>query len=266
MFGDESLVQKGASFTTIGALDGDGNKCVRLSDLQVTGYEKGVDAPWGEISITPLENDGRNKKCPGDSTVNLAYVWIDDEGSDMPAGWYGPDDCPMSDDQSIAGNADEITFAPGDGILVTVSSGYQSWRLQSAGEVIQKGFAKKFGDESLVLIANPLARSICLTELTVGGYEKGVDAPWGEINITPLENDGRNKKCPGDPTVNLAYVWIDDEGSDMPAGWYGPDDCPMVDDQSIAGNAEDVNFAVGESVYFTVSSGYQDWTIEFPDL
>ena len=269
-FGDNTLVRKGASFATIGIKDADGCDCVRLSDLKVTGYDPGTYV-WGEAVITMLENDGRNTKCT-DGETNLEYFWIDD-GEDglggYPPGWYGPDFLPMTEEGgSIAGIADEITFAAGEGICFTISSGSENWQLQSSGQVLNDPEPRTFGDNTLVLIANPLPRRVTLNELVIGGYDPGTYV-WGEAVITMLENDGRNTKCT-DGETNLEYFWIDD-GEDglggYPPGWYGPDFLPMTEEGgSIAGDATKIGFEASEGFYFTITSGSENWFVKFPSL
>ena len=269
-FGDNTLVRKGAAFATIGIKDALDNDCVRLSDLKVKGYEPGTYV-WGQAVITVLENDGRNKKCT-DGETNLEYVWIDD-GEDgaggYPAGWYDPIGTPMVEGAgSIAGIADEITFAAGEGICFTIGDGSENWQLQSSGQVLTEPIAHKFGDNTLVLVANPLPRRVTLDELEIKGYEPGTYV-WGQVVITVLENDGRNKKCT-DGETNLEYVWIDD-GEDgaggYPAGWYDPIGTPMVEGAgSIAGIASEVGFEASEGFYFTIGDGSEEWQVKFPSL
>ena len=264
------MVRKGASFATIGIKDAQDNRCVRLSDLKVTGYEPGTYC-WGEASITMLENDGRNKKCTDDST-DLQYLWIDDgengAGGYAP-GWYDPNGEPMVEGSaSIAGIADQITFAAGEGICFTVIQGYEAWQLQTAGEVLSEPIARKFGTDAFVLVANPLPRRVTLDEITITGYDPGTYC-WGEATITVLENDGRNKKC-SDESTDLQYLWIDD-GEDgaggYAPGWYDPNGTPMVEGAgSIAGIASEIGFEAGEGFYFTIISGYEDWLVKFPSL
>ena len=126
------MVRKGASFATIGVKDAEGNDCVRLSDLKVSGYDPGTYA-WGEATITMLENDGRNMKC-SDGETNLEYLWIDD-GEDgaggYPPGWYGPDSLPMTEEGgSMAGIASAIGFEAGEGFYFTIISGYEDWQVK----------------------------------------------------------------------------------------------------------------------------------------
>ena len=130
-FGKENLVRKGASFATIGIKDALDNDCVRLSDLKVTGYAPGTYV-WGDATITMLENNGANTKC-SDGETNLEYLWIDD-GVDgewgYPAGWYGPDTLPMTEEGgSIAGDATKIGYEAGDGFYFTIASGKEDWQV-----------------------------------------------------------------------------------------------------------------------------------------
>ena len=269
-FGDTATVPKGASFITIATTDADGDPCVRLCDLKVTGYEPGTFA-WGEARITEFYNDGRNKKCT-DGYTDLEYFWIDDGDNGnqgYPAGWYDPMGVPMIEgNDNISGDATKITFKPGQGICFTVQDGYDTWQLQSTGEVLQAPVEKPFGDTATVFVANPLARKITLSEITVTGYEPGTFA-WGEARVTEFYNDGRNKKCT-DGYTDLEYFWIDD-GDDgnqgYPAGWYDPMGMPMIEgNDNIAGDATKIEYMPGQGFYFTIQDGYDTWNVKFPAL
>ena len=120
----------GASFTTIGLKDAAGNECIRLSDIHCTGYMDSMGGCWGGIYITVVKKNGANEKIKiGSKDVELNYYWNDADG-EYEAGWYGPDDQPMTDDQSAAGNADEITIGIGEGLNITCDGEYVGCQLE----------------------------------------------------------------------------------------------------------------------------------------
>ena len=119
-FADDGLSFKSSAFAAIGMNDANDNKCVRLSDLKVTGYMDTMGGCWNGVYITVLKKNGANKTIDigGGDTMEVTYFWNEEEGS-MEAGWYDGNLTPMKDDASPLGNADEITFDLGEGIVVT---------------------------------------------------------------------------------------------------------------------------------------------------
>ena len=115
-----------ASFITIGVKDAEGNNCVRLSDLKVTGYEEDMAVCYGAIWIDMLETNG---SVPKVGSLPKSYFWYDDPDSDISAGWYDNDMTPLADNQSVLGNADEIEFKPGEGICINAQDGYDAYAI-----------------------------------------------------------------------------------------------------------------------------------------
>ena len=259
---------KGGSFTAIGLKDAAGNECIRLSDIRCTGYEESVGGCWGNIFITVLKKNGGNEKMTlqGGATVNVNYYWYDAEG-EYEAGWYGPDDQPMWGGQSEGGDAEDITFAVGEGINVTCDGDWVGCQLVSNGQVVQDKRSFLFTHDAQNLVANPLCREITLSELTCTGYEESVGGCWGNIFITVLKKNGGNEKMTlqGGATVNVNYYWYDAEG-EYEAGWYGPDDQPMWGGQSEGGDAEDIVIGIGEGLNITVDGDWVGCQIDFPSL
>ena len=96
---------------------------IALSDITVSGYgEDGLDLGgcWGNISIRMLTKTGANQKV---GTMEKSYLWFDEEG-EYEAGWYDPGETPLKNDESELGNANEITFAAGEGFVVFVDLDY----------------------------------------------------------------------------------------------------------------------------------------------
>ena len=96
---------------------------IALSEITVSGYgEDGLDLGgcWGNVSIRMLNAVGANQKV---GTMAKSYLWFDEEG-EYEAGWYDSDETPLKNDESALGNADEITFAAGEGLVVFVDDDY----------------------------------------------------------------------------------------------------------------------------------------------
>ena len=68
-----------------------------------------------------LTKSGANQKTG--SNLPISYYWFDEEG-EYEAGWYDQDENPLKADESELGNADEITLAAGEGLVVVVDLDY----------------------------------------------------------------------------------------------------------------------------------------------
>ena len=118
------LTQGGRNAKTAAFVSVNKGTSIKLSELKVTGYgEDGLDAGgcWGNVSIRMLKNDGSNQKTKSDMPVS--YYWFDEVDPDSgeiyyAAGWYDFGETPLKDDESELGNADEIVFAAGEGLVV----------------------------------------------------------------------------------------------------------------------------------------------------
>lgn len=257
---------KAAPFSTIGITDADGNKCVRLSDLSVKGYgEDGLDLGgcWGNVWIDILEKNGAVKRDADGR--EMQYFWYDEDG-EYEAGWYDGNENPMKDDESPLGNADEITFAQGQGICFNADVDYADCKLSSAGEVLQDKAAYEIVDDGQSIAANPLCRAITLAELTVEGYgEDGLDLGgcWGNVWIDILEKNGAVKR--NADNKEMQYFWYDEDG-EYEAGWYDGNENPMKDDESPLGNADEIAFAVGEGICVNADVDYVGCVMNFPVL
>ena len=98
-------------------------RAIPLSDITVSGYgEDGLDLGgcWGGVSIRMLTKMGANQKV---ESMEKSYLWFDEDG-EYEAGWYDPDETPLKNDESPLGNANEITFAAGEGFVVFVDAEY----------------------------------------------------------------------------------------------------------------------------------------------
>ncbi|MBR1960306.1 MAG: hypothetical protein IKA34_07040, partial [Bacteroidales bacterium] len=59
----------------------------------------------------------------GGVMMNRTYYWYEAAG-EYEAGWYDQGEDPLKDDESVLGNADEISFDTAQGIWVNVDSEY----------------------------------------------------------------------------------------------------------------------------------------------
>ena len=99
---------------------------VYLSDVTVTGDPiESEGGCWGGVSIAMLTGSGANQKVDigGGVMMNRTYYWYEAAG-EYEAGWYDQGEDPLKDDESVLGNADEISFDTAQGIWVNVDSEY----------------------------------------------------------------------------------------------------------------------------------------------
>ena len=256
------------SFATIGKVDVIGNKCFKLSDLTCEGYMDTMGGCWNGIYITVLEKDGANKKIDigGGTMMDVTYYWNEEDGG-MEPGWYDGDGAPLKDDASPLGNADEITFASGEGFAINCDLDYVGCTLKSVGEVIQGAVDFTFESDGMMFVGNPLARDISLSEITCDGYMDTMGGCWNGIYITVLEKDGANKKIDigGGTMMDVTYYWNEEDGG-MEAGWYDGDGAPLKDDASPLGNADEIKVLVGEGLAINCDLDYVGCQLHFPSL
>ena len=94
---------------------------VYLADITVTGEPIADEGGcWANVSIAMLTGTGFNQYV-GD--MIKTYYWYEEDGS-FEAGWYDESEKPLKNDASPLGNADEISFAPAQGIWVNVDAEY----------------------------------------------------------------------------------------------------------------------------------------------
>ena len=87
---------------------------------------------------------------------------------------------------------------------------------------------------------------------------------YGAIWIDMLETNGSVPEIEGMP---VSYLWVDDPDSDFPAGWYDSDLTPLADDQSVLGNADEIEFKAGVGICINAKEGYNAYAIlKFPSL
>ena len=97
---------------------------IKLSDITVGGYDEDgldLDGCWGNVSIAMLRKSGANLKT--DSGMPVSYYWYDEEG-EYEAGWYDIGENPLKNGASELGNANEIVFAAGQGLVVFADLDY----------------------------------------------------------------------------------------------------------------------------------------------
>ena len=263
---------KGSSFITIGIKDAEDNDCVRLSDLKVSGVDPEVGC-WNSVKIIYLNKDGSNRLYEDGplAGIEMKFQWTDDghdgEWGGAP-GWYGVDGLPM-DGSSAAGLASDITFAVGEGICFEVDMGYENCQLLCNGQVVTGQVEFKFNSDANVFVSNPLARTITLDELTIGGVDPEVGC-WNSVKVIYLNKDGSNTLYEDGELagIEMKFQWTDDghdgEWGGLP-GWYGVDGLPM-DGSSAAGLASEVEFPLGQGIYFEVDMGYENCFVKFPSL
>ena len=249
-----------AAFITIGVKDAANNNCVRLSDLKVTGYEESFGICYGSIWIDILETNGSVPEIDG---MPKSYLWVDAPDDGFAAGWYDTDLNPLADDASVLGNADEITFACGEGICFNAKDGYEGCTFLCNGQVVQGQVDYVVALDGQQIAGNPLCRTIALSELSVIGYEESFGICYGSIWIDILETNGSVPEISGMPK---SYLWVDAPDDGFAAGWYDTDLNPLTDDASVLGNAEDITWGMGEGICVNAKDGYEGCTLKFPAL
>ena len=247
-----------ASFITIGQKDAEGHDCVRLSDLRVTGYETTFGFCLGSVWIDILDIDG---SVPDIDGTPMSYVWMDYE-TDIPAGWYDLGGLPLKDSMSVLGNAEDITFACGEGICFNTKDGYEGCTFLCNGQVVEGQVQYIAAKEGQQIAGNPLCRTITLDELYVTGYEDTFTFCLGSVWIDILDIDGSVPDIDGTP---MSYVWMDYE-TDIPAGWYDLGGLPLKDSMSVLGDATEIEFTAGEGICVNTKDGYEGCVLNFPQL
>jgi len=254
--GTDGQVLKAASFFTIGVKDIDDDDCVRLSDLKVTDY--GDDGCAGNVWIDILRKDGAIVETEG---MNTSYYWFTEDFDHPVEGWYDGDGCILADDESVLGNADEITFKLGEGICFNADTDFEGAKLQCNGQVLEAKSAYIITRDGQSIAGNPLARTVYLSELTVTGY--GEDGCAGNVWIDILRKDGAIVETEG---MNTSYYWFTEDFDHPVEGWYDGDGCPLSDDESVLGNADEIPFVAGAGICINADSGFEGCSLEFPSL
>lgn len=249
-----------ASFITIGVKDAENRNCVRLSDLSVTGYEESFGYCMGNVWIDVLDTDGSVPQAE-DGTA-LSYCWFDLD-PDFPAGWYDLNTVPMKDGMSVLGDAEDITFACGEGICFNTKDGFEGCTFRCNGEVVQGKVEYIAAKDGQQIAGNPLARKITLDELYVTGYEESFGYCMGNVWIDVLDTDGSVPQA--EDGTALSYCWFDLD-PDFPAGWYDLNTIPMEDGMSVLGDATEIEFHPGEGICVNTKDGYEGCVLNFPPL
>ena len=245
--------------TFVSIAEGDGT---RLSDIRVTGYgEDGLDLGgcWGNVSIAMI---GQNGVCKKSGSMLIRYYWFDEDG-EYEAGWYDNDENPLKDDESVLGNADDIVFDVGQGFVVYCDADYIGCTFDCAGQVLAAAKNYVLTTSGQNYIGNPNPVTVNLSDLTVSGYgEDGLDLGgcWGNVSIAMI---GQNGVCKKNGSMLIRYYWFDEDG-EYEAGWYDNDENPLKDDESVLGNADDIEFAAGQGLVVYCDSDYVGCTVNFP--
>ena len=245
------------TFLNIAQQDG-----IKLSDISVKGYgEDGLDLGgcWGNISIAMI---GQNGACKKVGDLRVEYFWFDEEGYYEP-GWYDFGETPLKDGQSTLGNADEIIFDVGQGFVVYCDSDYIGCTFDSAGQVFAASLNYPLATSGQNYVGNPNPIAVKLSDLTVAGYgENDLDLGgcWGNVSIAMI---GQNGACKMKDDMRIEYFWFDEEGY-YEAGWYDFGETPLKDNQSIIGNADEIEFAAGQGLVVYCDSDYISCTLNFP--
>ena len=202
-FTGKTMVCVGAPFTTVGATT------FKLGDFTAEGFDSSSDLLQ---TIDPDSADG----------VDF-YVYLDAAtyGASL-AGWW-------TDDLSEQKNDEE--FDVGTGFLGAF--GAQEVVLRASGEVPQSPIEMDFTGKTMVIIPNPLPRTVTLSEITAEGFDSSSDLLQ---TIDPDTADG----------VDF-YVYLDEAtyGSAL-AGWWTDD---------LSESAGDVEIPAGEAMLGAFGAG-----------
>ena len=205
-FSGKTMVCVGVPFTTVGATT------FKLGDLTAEGFDAGSDLLQ---TIDPDTADG----------VDF-YVYLDAAtyGASL-AGWW---------DADLTEQFNDLEFDVGTGFLGAF--GAQEVVLRAAGEVSSSPIEMDFTGKTMVIVPNPLPRTVTLSEVTAEGFDAGSDLLQ---TIDPDTADG----------VDF-YVYLDEAtyGAAL-AGWWDADLAESMGDVEIpAGGAMLGAFGAGEVV------------------
>ena len=202
-FTGKTMVCVGTPFTTVGA------STFKLGDFTAEGFDANSDTIQ---TIDPDSADG----------VDF-YVYLDAAtyGAAL-AGWWTDD---------LSESKDDEEFDVGTGFLGAV--GAQEVVLRAAGQVPDSPIEMDFTGKTMVIVPNPLPRTVTLSEVSAEGFDANSDTIQ---TIDPDSADG----------VDF-YVYLDEAtyGAAL-AGWWTDD---------LSESAADVEIPAGEAMLGAFGSG-----------
>ena len=253
----------GASFVSVGTVDGDGDACIKLSTIKPVGYEEVQDlidqeGTWGDFSFQVLDGAG-----------NMVgwFAWNQDydtaNGEWLPGQWFD-----VINSVSITGEdaAHEVLLKKGDGIWFNRATDFDlsGTTLQSSGEAILDAQDVDLVDGNQAL-AMPVSFDVKLSKVKPTGYEAIQDlidqeGTWGDFSFQVLNGAG-----------NMIgwYAWNQDydtaNGEWLPGQWFD-----VINSVSITGEdaTHEKTFAPGDAVWFNRATDFDlsGTTLSFPGI
>ena len=246
---------------------------IRLTDISVGGYTLGEgEAPF---TLQPMTISGVGKEInigteESPEIVAYKFYWYD-IGTDYPAGWYDEDGNSLADKtlNKLGVCQDEITFAPGQGIMAYQSPDYPDARIVFAGAVkTTTAVYADFVPAAPTIVGNPFPVNRSLAQIWVDGYTHGEgEAP---ITVQPMTISGIGKEInigtEEDPDIVAYKFYWYDIGTDYPAGWYDEDGNSLADKSlnKLGVDEDEIIFAPGDAYMVYQSPDYPEANINFP--
>ena len=253
----------GASFVTVGTVDGDGDACIKLSTIKPKGYEAVQDlidqeGTWGDFSFVTLDGAGNRVGW---------YAWNQDydtaTDSWLPGVWND-----VLNNVDITGEdaEHEVLLKKGDGIWFNRATDFDlsGTTLESSGEAVidAQDVALVDGNQALAM---PVSFDVKLSKVKPAGYEAVQDlidqeGTWGDFSFITLNGAGNRVGW---------YSWNQDydasEGKWLTGQWFDE-----VNNIAITGEdaAHEVTFAPGDGIWFNRGTSFDlsGTTLSFPGL
>ena len=216
-----------------------GAPSVKLSDIQVTGYEAPYWDDDDEWWYGGVEAGGFVLRLlTGTGTAEASYYWIDNPNKSIAAGWYAD-----AAGTAIDGGATSVVIEQGRGLWITG----KGLKLQCSGQVPEDDMAYVTKSAGLSAVGNCTPVDLTLNKLFVNGYTAPYWDDDDEWWYGGVEAGGFVVRLlTGTGTAEATYYWIDDANKSIAAGWYADTNGTAID-----GGASSVSIPAGKGLWVT---------------